>query len=60
MVFRSGQRLAQLRHKALARGRNIELHVVDKAVLLHKGSGLERHHARTFLSVEESVAVSVS
>ena len=38
-VFPAGQRLAQLRHKALARGRNIELHVADKVVLLHKGFG---------------------
>ena len=36
-VFPAGQWLPQLRHEALACGRNIELHVADKVVLLHKG-----------------------
>ena len=38
-VFPAGQWLPQLRHEALACGRNIELHVADKVVLLHKGFG---------------------
>lgn len=38
-VFPAGQWLPQLRHEALACGRNIELHVADKVVLLHKDFG---------------------